>query len=95
MEGICKWFSSKGQPWGYIKFKDEQGASCEIFVHYKQILPDNQENPKFRVLKPGQRVAFDIGSGYPSKGTQAMNVRALDGYSGVGNAGVEAVLPQG
>jgi cold shock CspA family protein len=79
MEGIVKWFSSANQPWGFIRFQDG-AVQCEIFCHYKHIEPEGQENPKFRTLKPGQRVYFEIGPGFPAnKGTQAMKVRVLDG----------------
>lgn len=77
MEGITKWFSSANQPWGFISYKNEQGQPSEIFVHYRQILPDNQENPRFKTLKVGQRVSFEIGQGFPSKGTQALKVKVL------------------
>jgi cold shock CspA family protein len=79
MQGIVKWFSSKGQPWGYIRFKDGAGEMCEVFAHYKQILPEGQENPKYKILNPGQWVEFDIGPGFPaSRGTQAYNIKVVN-----------------
>ena len=78
--GECKWFGSKGEAYGYIhKFKAPDGTDGEIFVHFKNISPDNQENPKFRILRKGAKVQFTIGSGYPSErhGTQALNVVLL------------------
>ncbi len=82
--GVVKWFGSKGQSWGYI-ITDE---GPEIFVHFKSILPDNQENPKFRTLNPGQRVSFEVASGYYMPGTQAVNVKV---EHGAGNPVVELV----
>ncbi len=86
-EGIVKWFASKNQPWGYIKFRDERGDPAEVFAHYRNIHADGQKNPKFKVLEAGQKVSFKIGPGYPSKGTQAMEIRVLDGNSSEGNQG--------
>jgi cold shock CspA family protein len=83
VEGTVKWFSSANQPWGYIKFVDDAGSNRECFVHFKHISRENQENPRFRMLKPGQRVSFDIGPGFPAgKGTQALNVKVLNDGSG-------------
>ena len=73
--GKVKWFSTKGQPWGYIQ-KDEGG---EVFVHYKNILPDNQSNPEFRTLAKDQRVEYKIAPGHFNDGTQAIEVRVLIG----------------
>lgn len=88
-EGIVKWFASANQPWGYIRFVDEVHQHQEIFAHYKNILPDNQENPRFKVLKPGQRVGFRIGPGFPAgKGTQALEIKVIpDGNSNNGDVG--------
>jgi cold shock CspA family protein len=79
-KGVVKWFGSKGEAFGYIhKFNHVNGVPGEIFVHYKNILPENQENPKFKVLPKGRWVEFEIGSGFPSaaQGTQAINVKLL------------------
>lgn len=77
-EGLVKWFASRSQPWGFIQFVDETGAAREIFSHFRNILPDNQENPRFKVLKAGQKVQFEIGEGYPaSRGTQALKIKVL------------------
>ena len=79
MIGTVKWFASANQPWGYIRFVDEFRVNREIFAHYKNILPDNQENPKFRVLKAAQAVEFEIGPGFPAgKGSQALNIKVLN-----------------
>lgn len=76
-EGIVKWFGSRGEAFGYIhKFRHMDGTEGECFVHYKNISSDNQENPKFKTLKKGEKVQFTIGPGYPNAnyGTQAVNV---------------------
>lgn len=78
--GKCKWFGSKGEAYGYIDgFLHADGTPGQIFVHYKAILADNQENIKFRVLPKGRKVEFEIGAGYPTEnhGTQALNVKLL------------------
>jgi len=78
--GVCKWFGSKGEAFGYIHgFKAPDGTDGEIFIHFKHISLENQDNPKFRVLKKGAKVEFSIGPGYPSEkhGTQALNVVLL------------------
>jgi cold shock CspA family protein len=98
-DGIVKWFGSKGEAFGYIhRFKQADGQSGEIFVHFRNISPENQENPKFKVLKKGDRVQFSIGPGYPNAnhGTQAINVVLLKepNGNGAGNAGSPGVLPE-
>ncbi len=78
--GKVKWFGSKGEAYGYIDgFKFEDGQEGQVFVHYKAILPDNQENPKFRTLVVGQKVEFEIGPAFPSDraGTQALKVKVI------------------
>lgn len=81
--GVVEWFGSKGQAWGSI---DKDGGG-RIFVHYKQILSDNQKDPGYRVLQPGQRVSFEVGPGHYMDGTQAMKVKVeLDGGVSPSNA---------
>ncbi len=78
--GKVKWFGSKGEAYGYIDgFKHEDGEDGQVFVHYKAILSDNQENPKFRTLVVGQKVEFEIGPAFPSdrNGTQALKVKVI------------------
>lgn len=94
MIGTVKWFASANQPWGYIRFVDEFRVNREVFAHYKQILADNQENPKFRVLKAGQAVEFDIGPGFPAgRGTQALNIKVLNANGQPGTPGSAGTLP--
>lgn len=73
--GIVEWFGTKGEAYGYLMGDD--GVEC--YVHYKNILADNQENPRFRTLKPGQRVEFEVGTGHytPEGGTQALKVKVV------------------
>lgn len=73
IEGIVAWFSSAGQSWGSIDY----GDGCRVFVHYKNILPDNQPDQKYRTLTAGQAVEFEIAEGHRGNGTQAVNVRVL------------------
>lgn len=78
--GITKWFGSKGEAFGYIhKFQHLDGSPGEVFVHFRHISEENQENPKFKVLPKGRKVEFELGPGYPNAnhGTQAVNVRLL------------------
>lgn len=78
--GIVKWFGSKGEAFGYIhKFKHENGEEGEIFVHFRNILEEGQDNPKFKTLPKGRKVEFEVGEGYPSAshGTQAIRVKLL------------------
>ncbi len=75
--GTTKWFSSKGEAYGYLfGFNHEDGTPGEIFVHYKALLEAGQENPKYRLLKKGDKVSFEIGPGHgvAKSGTQALNV---------------------
>jgi cold shock CspA family protein len=75
--GTVKWFSSKGQPWGYINYVFEE-KPLEIFVHYKALTTVGQENPNFKTLSTGQVVEFLIGSGHLfNKGTQALSVKVV------------------
>ena len=73
MFGIVKFFPCKGQPFGMITKED----GVDIYVHYKGILSEGQENPKYRVLTPGQKVEFDEAPGYHNPGTQAINVKIV------------------
>lgn len=78
--GTVKWFGSRGEAYGYINgFVQADGTPGEIFVHYRRILEDNQENPKFKTLPKGRKVEFEISDGYPSasRGSQAVNVKLL------------------
>ncbi len=68
--GTVKWFGPK-LPYGYIIREDGN----QIYVHYKNILPDNQPNPRFRTLEPMQIVTFEEGSAYFTVGSQALKVR--------------------
>ncbi len=79
IEGIVDWFGSCGKAWGSINYGD--GFRC--FVHYKNILPDNQAEERFKTLTKGQRVTFEVGAGHNTDGTQALNVRVeIDGIAG-------------
>lgn len=92
--GRVKWFATSKQPWGFIRSKDN-GTFFEVFVHYKNILPDNQETRYFSLSK-GDWVEFEIGGGYYTEGTQALKVKKLanqnilhrqNGVSDLGSAG--------
>lgn len=65
--GVVEWFGTKGESFGYIRGED--GVEC--YVHYSHISPVGQENPKYLVLKPGDRVRYIVVAGYLNKGTQA------------------------
>lgn len=72
--GICKWFASGGQSYGYIE-KDSGG---EVYVHYKNITDVNQRDSKYRDLQAGDKVRFKLGEGFRNTGTQAVEVEILD-----------------
>lgn len=72
--GVVEWFGSKGQAWGSI---DKDGGG-RIFVHYKNILGDNQKDPNYKVLVKGQRVSFEEAPGHFMDGTQAVKVKIED-----------------
>jgi cold shock CspA family protein len=83
--GITKWFSSKGEAYGFINgFLHEDGSKGEILIHYKNISEENQANPKYRILVKGDRVSFEVGPGYPSEknGTQAVKLIRLGSNAG-------------
>ncbi len=71
VEGIVCWFGSKGQAWGSIDYGE--GQRC--FVHFKNILPDNQPDERYMTLLKGQKVTFEIGPGHYTDGTQALRVK--------------------
>lgn len=78
--GNVKWFGSKGEAFGYIDgFTHEDGKAGQVFIHYRHVLEENQDNPKFKVLPKGRKVEFELGEGYPSAafGSQAINVKLL------------------
>jgi CspA family cold shock protein len=65
--GIVKWFNdSKG--FGFIT---PGGGGEDLFAHFSAI-----QAQRFKTLKEGQRVSFDITAGL--KGKQASNIRAVD-----------------
>lgn len=74
--GTCKWFSTKGEAFGYIKY--ELG---EIYCHYKNVgtaglRPSDWKNGKwFKTMRPNDILEFSIAEGFGiNKGTQAVNV---------------------
>jgi CspA family cold shock protein len=73
MLGTVKWFGSKGQAYGYISRAD----GGEIFVHYRGILEEGQQDPKYKTLIAGQAVEFDEAPGHFCSGTQALNVKII------------------
>lgn len=79
-KGRVKWFATDKQPIGFIRAK-HLGTFLEVFVHYSNIMADNQ-NSTYRTLAKGDLVEFQIGPGFMGKGTQALKVRKLDAYSG-------------
>lgn len=75
--GVVDWFGSKGLPYGYL-MRDGDRQLC--YVHYKNISPENQENPKYKTLAPGMRVKYKVGTGYHSTGSQAYEVTVIEMY---------------
>lgn len=71
--GKVKWFSTNGQSFGYLIGED--GTEC--YVHYSHISPIGQENPKYKVLIPGQKVRYLVVAGYLGVGTQADAVEVV------------------
>jgi len=66
--GTVKWFNdAKG-----FGFVTPEGGGKDVFAHFSAI----QGGERFRTLKEGQRVSFDVTTG--PKGEQASNIRALD-----------------
>lgn len=72
-KGVCKWFASSGQSFGYI-IKEDGG---EIYVHYSQIKCKNLRDGKYRDMKKGDTVQFKTADGYRNNGTQAVEVEIL------------------
>lgn len=72
-EGICKWFGSSGQAFGYITKSD----GGEVYVHYSNIRKVNLRDPKFRDMKKGDKVEFVVMAGYRNDGTQAGEVEII------------------
>lgn len=74
-KGVVAWFGSKGQSWGSIDYGDKQ----RVFVHYKNVVAEGQLDPKYKMLAKGQEVEFELGQGHYCDGTQAINVKVLNG----------------
>jgi CspA family cold shock protein len=56
--GIVKWFK-EDKGYGRIMLDGQDGN--HVFVHFSEILPDPARLPNgFRILKEGQKVAFDL-----------------------------------
>ena len=72
-EGICEWFGSNGQSYGYISYIDGQ-----IYTHYKNISTKNLRDPKFREIRKGDKVKFKREEGYKNNGTQAVEVEIIE-----------------
>lgn len=73
-EGVCEWFSSGGQSYGFIK----RPNGGQIYVHYKQISTNNLRDERFRELKPGDKVRYTEIEGYRNPGTQAGEVEIIE-----------------
>ena len=57
-KGIVKWFK-EDKGYGRIMLDSEDGN--HVFVHFSAISPDTERFPhKFRFLKQGQMVEFDL-----------------------------------
>jgi CspA family cold shock protein len=65
MKGKVKWFNDK-KGYGFITPVDGE----DVFVHFSAI---KSEEGKFKTLKEGQDVEFDVVTG--DKGQQAANVK--------------------
>jgi cold shock CspA family protein len=78
-KGKVKWFATDKQPVGFIRAK-HIGTFFEVFVHYSNIMADNQTSA-YRTLAKGDLVEFIIGPGFMGKGTQALKVRKLDAHN--------------
>ena len=76
MEGTCIWWK---HAYGYIGYGIYTNNAYEgqVYCHYKNINRKTMQNPKFRELKPGDIVEFDIGDGFHNDGTQALKVRVV------------------
>lgn len=74
-EGVCDWFGSSGQSYGYILRPD--GGS--VYVHFKHLKSDGMRDPKFRELRKGDKVEYKVIQGHgDSQGTQASEVRIIE-----------------
>lgn len=69
MQGTVKWFNSdKG--FGFITSDSE-----DIFAHFSQIIPSEEDPNEYRTLHQGDAVLFDIGEN--DKGRSAINIRKI------------------
>ena len=75
LTGVCEWFGSNGQSYGYIKYNDD----CQVYVHYKHIEIEGLRDPKYKEIRPGDKVQFRIIEGHGNNtGTQATEVIILE-----------------
>jgi len=72
-EGVCDWFGSNGQSFGYI-LRDTGGS---IYVHYKKITGTNLRDSNFKEMRKGDRVRFKEGVGHHNTGSQAIEVEII------------------
>jgi CspA family cold shock protein len=71
--GQCKWFSDR-LGYGFLTVVSEDFKGKDIFVHHSGI---NPLNSKYRTLKKGEYVNFDVHDG--EHGFQATNVTGVYG----------------
>ena len=77
-ESVVKWFDAK-KGYGFLVHHD---GGSDIFIHYSQI----QTEDRFKTLRTGQRVRYDVEDG--PKGLHAISVEVLaseDDYDGGDN----------
>ena len=84
--GTCIWFKNA---FGYIGFGlfTNQTYENQIYAHYKNINRKGLRDSKFRELKSGDIVEFNISEGFFCQGTQATNVRIIKRAESNGTSG--------
>ena len=74
--GRVKWFNNT-RGFGFLTYKDENGADLDVFVHFSSIR--SQQEDSFKTLTQGEYVSFDLADSNKQDKLLAVNVTGVNG----------------